>query len=86
MDYAEQSKKVAEALELMANRCDEGFDTFNFRMEADFPGAYALLPGEVRMQVERAEGALTAARDYIRERAKWCRLNGEQHQHLTQRL
>jgi len=79
MTAAEQSTKVAKALERMAENVQEGFDTFNADMQAAFPDAYTSLPGEVRMQVNWAEGALTAARNYVRDRAEWCRLYGEPH-------
>jgi len=79
MTVAEQSKIVGEALKVMAENIDKGFDAFNARMQEEFPDAYSGVAGEVRAQVNWAEGALLAARGYVRERAEWCRLYGDPH-------
>ena len=46
---------------------------FDRRMEGTFSEGFTELPGEIRSRLERINGALSAARDYVKEQARGIR-------------
>ena len=57
--------ETARMLKTLIGEVDAAVEHFNAGMTYEFGEAFIDLPGEFRSQVERIDGALSAARDYV---------------------